>query len=572
MLSFSRGALAGLLMLLAAGCDFYATPERHIDTEAQPPVVAAANFTDLPPGQVLTGTVPLRIDLDSLNQTATEVTLHVDNVEVGDPVGLPLPRTVALSTADFPDGPHTLILRVHDGGTRLGLGGFAGRTTHTFTAAVTFRQTPLVAPTVTDTTWADTGEVTVAWTPVAHPFFEAYRVLRRADWDNEPEWTEVARIDDPAVTSVTDSGPVDLGAVTDYRVGVLAAHTEAVHSEIATVRFGTAVFAGGTTRRPFPVARQNAIVAAGPEGDLQAVDENGGALLWETSPWISHEDLHAVMSIDPVNVTADERHLLLRVLGQREPYATHDVVHLYTLNLDAPAERTRRIEVGMPVADAVAGRAGRLVVLDSTGSVHVVDAATGASLDQISGIGGQHLRVTGDRRTALVLNYTGAGRCVVTSVDVSTDTLRRRAERLVPLAGTGCRDSVFEGPDVLVVRRTPYAVEQWDARTLQPQAALDLSAMPGFGASDWIRDVLVGTRGTYLVVQHPAVDPSRGPRGTVLRADASTLRIAQTWGLQVASDRLGAPASEAHLFVYGGPFAYTQRPDDGPSAWKIALP
>jgi len=42
----------------------------------------------------------------------------------------------------------------------------------------------------------------------------------------------------------------------------------------------------------------------------------------------------------------------------------------------------------MPVADAVAGRAGRLVVLDSTGSVHVVDAATGASLDQISGIGG----------------------------------------------------------------------------------------------------------------------------------------------------------------------------------------
>jgi len=71
---------------------------------------------------------------------------------------------------------------------------------------------------------------------------------------------------------------------------------------------------------------------------------------------------------------------------------------------------------------------------------------------------------------------------------------------------------------VLVVRRTPYAVEQWDARTLQPQAALDLSAMPGFGASDWIRDVLVGTRGTYLVVQHPAVDPSRGPRGTVLRA------------------------------------------------------
>jgi len=247
-------------------------------------------------------------------------------------------------------------------------------------------------------------------------------------------------------------------------------------------------------------------------------------------------------------------------------------VALYMANLDVPDERARRIDSGVPIVDAMAGRDGRLVVLDSTGAVHMVDAASGALLGVATGIQGTALRITGDRATALILHYTEAGRCVLTSLDISTDTPQRLAERPIPQAGYGCRDSVFEGMSTVVVRRSQHAVEQWDARTLQPHSTFDLTEQSGFGAGDWIRDVLPGSRGTYLAVQRATSDDYTAPLGAVLRTEAATLQVAQQWTLQHVPRLLGAPTGEPHLFVYSEAFSLNTRPDDGPTAWKIALP
>lgn len=169
MMSLCRWSLVGLVVFLSAGCDFYETPSRHIDTEARPPVVAAANFTDLLEGQVLTGNVPLRIDLDTLNLSAVEVTLYVDAPDAGFSIGLPLPQTVVLPTGDFPDGRYTLILEVRDRSTRLGLGGAVSPTTHVFGVDVVFRQTPLVSPTIQSLTWDEATGIALSWTPSAPP-------------------------------------------------------------------------------------------------------------------------------------------------------------------------------------------------------------------------------------------------------------------------------------------------------------------------------------------------------------------------------------------------------------------
>jgi hypothetical protein len=567
-----RWCLAGLAVFFTTGCDLYETPSRFVDTEVRAPIAAAVSFTDLPTGQVLTGNVPLQIDLDSLNLSATEVTLYVDTPEAGYPIGLPLPQTFTLRTADFPDGPHTLILEVRDGATRLGLGGLGGTTTHVFGTDVVFRQTPLVGPTIESLTWDDATGLTLSWTPSDHPFFAAYRVMRRADWDGPEEWTEAARITEPSVTSFSEAGPAVIGAGATYRVDVETSTEGIAQSELASVQRGTAVFAGGTTRRPFVTAGQSAFVIERTDGTLQAIANDGDEVFWEAHPWIAAEDFNYVASLVPTSITADGGGMVLLAQGQRTPYDLHDSVALYMTNLEVPGERARRIDPGVPIADAVAGPDGRLVVLDSTGTLHVVDAASGDALGAETGLDGQALRITGDRTTAFVLRYTDAGRCVLTSVDVSADTPQRLAERPLPLAGAGCQGSVFEGPSTLVVRRSASAVERWDARTLETQAALDLTGQPDFDASDRIADVLPGARGTYFAVQRPETNNYTAPHGAILRVDASTLNVTQQWMLRDTPQLLGAPDGEAHLFVYGGPFDRVDRPEYGPTAWKITLP
>ncbi len=567
-----RWCLTGFVALLTTGCDFYQTPDRFVDTEVRPPVAAAVNFTDLPDGQVITGNIPIQIDLDSLNLSATEVTLYVDTPEAGFPIGLPLPQTFILPTADFADGPHTLILEVRDGASRLGLGGLAGATTHVFGTEVIFRQTPLVGPAIESLTWDDAAGITLAWTASNHPFFSAYRVMRRANWDGPEEWTEAARIAERAMTSFVEPGPAIIGAGTTYRVDVETTTEGTAQSDLAFVQRGTAVFAGGTTRRPFVTAGQSAFVIERPDGTLQAIANGGDQVLWEAHPWIAAEDFNYVASLVPTSITADGSGMVLRAQGQATPYDFHDTVALYMADLDVPGEQARRIDPGVPIADAVAGPDGRLVVLDSTGTMHVVDASTGDALGTETGFDGQALRITGDRTTALVLHNTDAGRCMLTSVDVSTDTPRRLAERPIPLGGAGCASNVFEGASTVVVRRSQRAVEQWDARTLETQATLDLAEQPGFDASDRIADVLPGTRGTYLAVQRPETSNYTAPHGAVLHADALSLQVTQQWMLRDAPQLLGAPDGEAHLFVYGGPFDRVDRPEYGPTAWKIILP
>ena len=564
-----RWSLVGLIAV--AGCDLYGTPDRHIDTTARPPVAAAVNFTDLPNGQVLTGDVPLQIDIDSLNQRAVEVTLSVDTPDAGYPIGLPLPQPFVLPTADFPDGPHTLILAVRDGTTRLGLGGLGTTTTHVFSVDVVFQQTPLVGPTIESLTWDDDG-IALAWTANTHPFFSAYRVMRRAAWDGPAEWTEAAYFTDRAATSFTELGPAVIGAGVTYRVDVETATEGTVQSELASVRRGTAAFAGAPTRRPFVAAGRDAFVVERPDGMLQGIANDGDAVRWETYPWIPAEDFNYVMSLVPTSIAADGSYLVARVYGQAAAGDAHDTVAAYRVNLDAPGERARRIPLSVPIADIAAGRDGRLVVLDSTGTLHVEDAASGTSLGAVPDLSGTALRVTGDRTTALVLHYTSAGRCVVTSVDVSTDAPRRLAERPIPQAGAGCDDSVFEGAATVIVRRSLFAIEQWSARTLETKAMLDLTAQAGFNPADWIRDVLTGARGTYLAVQRADSDDYTAPRGAVLRVEPSTLQIAQRWTLQDAPYLIGAPDGEPHLFVYSDSFDANDRPESGPTAWKIALP
>jgi hypothetical protein len=560
--------------LFASGCDLYGPLDRHYDTDAQPLTVAAVNFTDMSADQVLTGYVPIRIDLDTLNRSAVEATLYIDTREQGYPIGLPLPGTVVLPTADYPDGTHTLILEVSDGSTRLGLGTPANRATHVFSTPVTFRQTPLRPPTIEQITWDATGELALSWSRVDYPFFKAYRVMRRAAWAEGPEWVEIAHITDPGTTNFTEQGPLLIGAETTYRVDVDVLHGEGQQSELVSVQYGTPVFAGGTTRRPFVTGQQATAIVEAFDGALQAVDLDRGALLWEASPWIASgpdEEVHTVRSIVPANLTADGKHMLLRVVGQPDMYALHDNVYVYTVDLELPTARARRLPLDVPVADAVAGSDGRVVVLDSTESVHIVDAETGSSLGSVAGITGTQLRVTGDRRTALVMHYSEAGRCLVTSIDIATDAPRRLAERAAPAVGIGCEDVVFEGASTLIVRRGRNAVEYWNATTLERQAGLDLASTPGFEQGDWIRDVLPGAQGIYLAVQRGEEDPSFGPQGVVIHTDPTTLQVRQTWTLSQPPDLLGILPTEQFLMAYGGPFRGNQRPEDGPTAWKIDL-
>jgi len=94
-----------------------------------------------------------------------------------------------------------------------------------------------------------------------------------------------------------------------------------MQSEMASVQRGTAVFAGGTTRRPFVSARRAGFVIERADGALQAIANDGDQVLWETHPWIPAADFNYVASLVPTSIAADGSGVVLRAQGQATPAA-----------------------------------------------------------------------------------------------------------------------------------------------------------------------------------------------------------------------------------------------------------
>lgn len=557
---------AGFLAL--AGCDTYDTPKRYVDTTVQPPIVDAVNFTDLPSGQVMTGTVPLRIDLDSLNQSAVTVTLYVDTPDRGYSIGLPPPGIVPLDTWEYAEGPHTLVLEVQDGDTNLGLFGGSGVPTHVFTVDVVFEQIPLEEP-VVNATWNDAG-VTLSWDTTEHPFFTEYRVLRQAGWDDLEGPAVIATIADREQTTYVDAeAPSIFGAGAAYYVETVTWTEGTAQSDYTPVQYSSGVFAGNLVYggQAFLSRLRTLFLVKTHDGLLQAVSNDGGSPLWITDAEIRDPELALVRSSLPAGLTEDGTDLIYRVEALENEDDTADQQFIYRKDVDRRTEPDTRIPTDLAVVDVMPARTGRFAVVDDTGALHLLDAS-GTSLSHLDDIAQYRVHVTRDRRTALVAQYddatTATTACTLTSVDLSTDTLQPLTTVTIPDAHPLCLEEVTMGESTALFIRDRYTapvLELRDARTLSVRATQPVQNYATL--TDDARVPAVSfVNGTVLLSVNRGVPSPRVGNGLVLRLNPETLSEAERWQFMNPPYQILSPIGTNHAF------AYADLLDDA-TAWKL---